>query len=126
MSFQGVDSYENGDLIEGSPYELSQHISRIIASGAHFQYVDGNVIEVLRPGKEEVIVFANGTVLELQPVPEYISSEKVNVEPEPEPILELQPEVVVEVEPEVASKPRGRKPKAVVEDESTVEAEVEE
>ncbi len=80
-NFKEEEEYFDGLLIEGSPYEISQHISRILASGAYFQFVDGEVIEVIRAGKDEVIVFNNGTVIVPPPV-EKVAEERALPEPE--------------------------------------------
>lgn len=96
--FTPEEDYFNGLLIEGGPYTLSQHISRILASGAHFQYVDGNVIEVIRAGKDEVIVFNNGTVIDPPAV-------KVVAEERPEPTTPVLEKAFVEAAVEVASEP---------------------
>src|SRR5207244_1875064 len=129
--------YFHGLLIEGSPSTLLQHVSQILASGAHFQYVDGNVIEVIRPEKDEVIVFADGTVQ--QPKVEAVevvdtvtatSTPSLDIgDPTPEPTPEEAaaeneglPPIEVPVDtPAPEPKPRGRKPKTVTE-ESTLEA----
>lgn len=153
--FEPLDKYEHGDLIEGGPYVLSQHISQILASGAHFQYVDANVIEVIRPGKDEVIVFNNGTVLtppaekKVEPeaklehaaqlIKEY-NEENPSTPPteiveapglvDAPPVVEAVT-VVEKPEPAPTPKtPRGRKPKAVVAEDAPAKvpapAEVEE
>lgn len=102
--------YENGILIEGSPHELSQHISAIAAKGGQFKFVGGKVIEVYGlPGeKKEPPALVSGIS----------DTAEEKVEKAPEPVVEA----VVEVEktPEPASerevKPaRGRSRRATEE-----------
>lgn len=129
-------SYEyspvHGDQISGSPAILSRYITQILAAGAHFQFVDGETIEVLVPGAGESIVTSLGdTVVEAKPAPapapapeavaveaaeaveEVLASEEVQEEAI-EAVQEIIEEAVEEAAP--APKPtRGRKPKAATE-----------
>lgn len=117
----------HGDQITGSPSTLNRYITQILSSGAHFQFIDGETIEVLVPGAGESVVTSLGdTVIEAKP--EAPAPVEVAVEPvEVEVIEELSPaedlaaveEAVAEEAP--APKPtRGRKPKAATAPEAEV------
>lgn len=120
----------NGDQITGSPATLNRYITIILASGAHFQFIDGETIEVLVPGAGQAIVTTLGdTVVEAKeaPAPEAVEPETESpglldappIEEVVEAVVEVLDTVQEELEPGTteeapAPKPatRGRKPKA--------------
>lgn len=106
----------HGDQISGSPATLNRYITLILSQGAHFQFIDGETIEVLVPGSGESVVTTLGdTVVEAKPVE--APAPAVEPTPEPEPDLSPAEDLAAVEEPvvEEAPKPkttRGRKPKA--------------
>lgn len=122
--FTQEEEYFDGLLIEGSPFTILQHVSRILASGAHFQYVDGNVIEVIRPGKEEekekaVVPSKAEPKVEAVEIAETVTATSEPTIDVGEPTTENEETPSVEAP---APKTRTRKPKTVVAEEAPVEA----
>lgn len=142
MTHHNEEEYFEGLIIAGSPHEISQAISKIIAQGFEFefhydpQYLGDSII-VLAKGRTESDVLEAPGLVDAPPVEEVIqdiveAADEVNeVIPEsatapgvPAVEVTVAPELEEIVAPPVDAstpKPRGRKPKAV---EAEAEAEV--